>query len=105
MTRAMLLSELLPDIAGIPADLAITGLVQDSRALKPGDAFVAIGGFGAHGLRFVDQARSARRRRDPVRTAGTGSHACARRCDRGARACARAWARWPTASTASRRAR
>jgi len=45
MTRAMLLSELLPDIAGIPADLAITGLVQDSRAIKPGDAFVAIGGF------------------------------------------------------------
>jgi len=59
MTRAMLLSELLPDIAGIPADLAITGLVQDSRAIKPGDAFVAIGGFGAHGLGFVDHARNA----------------------------------------------
>jgi UDP-N-acetylmuramoyl-L-alanyl-D-glutamate--2,6-diaminopimelate ligase len=59
MTRAMLLSELLPDVAGIPADLAVTGLVQDSRAIKPGDAFVAIGGFGAHGLGFVRQARDA----------------------------------------------
>jgi len=57
MTRAMLLSELLPDVDGIPADLAITGVVQDSRAICSGDAFVAIGGFGAHGLGFVDQAR------------------------------------------------
>ena len=53
MTRAMLLSDLLPDVEGIPAGLAITGLVQDSRAIRPGDAFVAIGGFGAHGLGFI----------------------------------------------------
>jgi UDP-N-acetylmuramoyl-L-alanyl-D-glutamate--2,6-diaminopimelate ligase len=59
MTRAMLLSELLPDVPGVPADLAITGLVQDSRAIRPGDAFVAIAGFGAHGLNFVDVARQA----------------------------------------------
>jgi len=59
MTRAMLLAELLPDVAGVPADLAITGLVQDSRAVRPGDAFVAIAGFGAHGLGFVDAARAA----------------------------------------------
>jgi UDP-N-acetylmuramoyl-L-alanyl-D-glutamate--2,6-diaminopimelate ligase len=59
MTRAMLLSELLPDVPGIPADLAITGLVQDSRAIRPGDAFVAIAGFGAHGLNFVDVAKLA----------------------------------------------
>ena len=59
MTRAMLLSELLPDVAGVPADLAVTGLVQDSRAIRPGDAFVAIAGFGAHGLNFVDVARQA----------------------------------------------
>jgi UDP-N-acetylmuramoyl-L-alanyl-D-glutamate--2,6-diaminopimelate ligase len=63
MTRAMLLSELLPDVAGVPADLAITGLVQDSRALRPGDAFVAIGpianDMSAHGLRFVAQAKAA----------------------------------------------
>ena len=31
MTRAMALAELLPDIAGIPGDLHISGLVQDSR--------------------------------------------------------------------------
>ncbi|MFS8064353.1 MAG: Mur ligase family protein, partial [Luteimonas sp.] len=59
MTRAMLLSELLPDVRDVPADLAITGLVQDSRAIRPGDAFVAIAGFGAHGLNFVDVAKQA----------------------------------------------
>lgn len=59
MTRAMLLRELLPDLPGVPEDLAITGLVLDSRDLKPGDAFVAIAGFGAHGLNFTGQAHQA----------------------------------------------
>ncbi len=59
MSRAMPLAELLPDVAGIPGDLRITGLVMDSRAVRPGDAFVAIAGFGAHGLKFVEQARAA----------------------------------------------
>ena len=59
MTRAMLLSELLPELEGLSADLAVTGLVMDSREVKPGDAFVAIAGFGAHGLNFVDAAREA----------------------------------------------
>lgn len=59
MTRAMLLHELLPELEGLSADLAITGLVQDSRELKAGDAFVAIGGFGTHGLTFCDQVRAA----------------------------------------------
>lgn len=59
MTRAMLLSELLPDVPAVPADLAVTGLVLDSRHVQPGDAFVAIAGFGAHGLGFVAQARQA----------------------------------------------
>lgn len=58
LTRSALLRELLPDVAGIPGDLRITGLVMDSREVKPGDAFVAIAGFGAHGLKFVDQARA-----------------------------------------------
>jgi UDP-N-acetylmuramoyl-L-alanyl-D-glutamate--2,6-diaminopimelate ligase len=57
--RSMRLRELLPDVAGIPDELVVTGLVQDSRAIKPGNAFVAIGGFGAHGLGFVEQARAA----------------------------------------------
>ena len=57
MTRRLPLTKLLPDVANIPANLEITGLVMDSRDIRPGDAFVAIAGFGAHGLGFVDQAR------------------------------------------------
>ncbi len=59
MTRAMLLGELLPELEGLSAELAITGLTLDSREVTPGDAFVAIAGFGAHGLNFVDAAREA----------------------------------------------
>ena len=59
MTRAMALATLLPDVAGIPDGLVVTGLTLDSRDVRPGDAFVAIGGFGTHGLNFVDQARAA----------------------------------------------
>lgn len=55
---SMRLAELLPDIEGIPQDLAITALVQDSREVVPGAAFVAIEGFGAHGLSFADAARA-----------------------------------------------
>ena len=57
--RHVSLAALLPDVAGIPATLQISGLVQDSRAIHAGDAFVAIAGFGAHGLKFVAQARDA----------------------------------------------
>jgi UDP-N-acetylmuramoyl-L-alanyl-D-glutamate--2,6-diaminopimelate ligase len=59
MSRDLPLRDLLPDVAGIPGDLRINGLVMDSRDVKPGHAFVAIAGFGAHGLRFVEQARAA----------------------------------------------
>src|SRR3546814_11890681 len=59
VSRAMPLSRLLPDVAAVPPELAITGLVLDSRSIAPGDAFVAIGGFGTHGLHFVAQARAA----------------------------------------------
>jgi UDP-N-acetylmuramoyl-L-alanyl-D-glutamate--2,6-diaminopimelate ligase len=54
----MPLAELLPDVDGIPVGLVVSGLVQDSREVRPGDAFVAIGGFGAHGLAFVDAAKA-----------------------------------------------
>lgn len=57
MSRSMKLAALLPDIGGIRADLEVSGLVMDSREIRPGDAFVAIAGFGAHGLGFVEQAR------------------------------------------------
>ena len=64
MSRAMLLAELLPDVAGIPGELVITGLVQDSRQLAPGDAFVAVLPArqevpSTHGLNFAAQARAA----------------------------------------------
>ena len=58
MSRTMALAELLPDV-DVPQGLVVHGLVQDSRAVQPGDAFVAIAGFGAHGLGFVDQARAS----------------------------------------------
>ncbi|HEU4813355.1 MAG TPA: UDP-N-acetylmuramoyl-L-alanyl-D-glutamate--2,6-diaminopimelate ligase [Xanthomonadaceae bacterium] len=56
MTRAMPLSELLPDVDGVPRDRVVTGLAQDSRAVREGDAFVAIAGFGTHGLAFAERA-------------------------------------------------
>ncbi|MBN6150002.1 UDP-N-acetylmuramoyl-L-alanyl-D-glutamate--2,6-diaminopimelate ligase [Xanthomonas sp. AmX2] len=52
----MALSQLLPDLA-LDRDAQVSGLVMDSRQVQPGDAFVAIAGFGAHGLGFVEQAR------------------------------------------------
>ncbi|MFZ7096465.1 UDP-N-acetylmuramoyl-L-alanyl-D-glutamate--2,6-diaminopimelate ligase [Luteimonas dalianensis] len=59
MSAGMPLSELLPDVAGVPAGLRVSGLSQDSREIVAGEAFLAIPGFGTHGLRFVDQARAA----------------------------------------------
>jgi UDP-N-acetylmuramoyl-L-alanyl-D-glutamate--2,6-diaminopimelate ligase len=64
MNATMPLSDLLPDVAGIPPSLAITGLVQDSRQVRPGNAFVAMlparqAKLSSHGMHFVDQARAA----------------------------------------------
>ncbi len=64
MNRAMLLAELLPDVAAVPPDLLVTGLVQDSRVVRAGDAFVAIGPYvnsplSVHGLGFVAQAKAS----------------------------------------------
>ena len=59
MSDGKFLAQLLPDVAGIPGDLRISGLVMDSREVTPGCAFVAIAGFGAHGLQFADKARAA----------------------------------------------
>ena len=57
--RAMLLAELLPDLESLSQELAITGLTMDSREVQPGDAFVAIAGFGQHGLAFARDAQAA----------------------------------------------
>lgn len=64
MSRAMALSALLPDVPAVPAGLIVHGLTQDSRIVRPGDAFVAIGPVDNspstwHGLGFVEQARAA----------------------------------------------
>lgn len=52
----MSLAELLPDV-DVPRDIVVRGLTLDSRAVQAGDAFVAIAGFGAHGLNFAEQAK------------------------------------------------
>ncbi|HRO63956.1 UDP-N-acetylmuramoyl-L-alanyl-D-glutamate--2,6-diaminopimelate ligase [Thermomonas sp.] len=64
MTRSMLLRDLLPELEGLSADLAITGLVQDSREVQPGNAFVAMLPArqevpSSHGMHFVQQALAA----------------------------------------------
>ncbi|WAC61775.1 UDP-N-acetylmuramoyl-L-alanyl-D-glutamate--2,6-diaminopimelate ligase [Pseudoxanthomonas sp. SL93] len=56
MRRMMSLAELLPDV-DVPRDIVVRGLTLDSRAVQAGDAFVAIAGFGAHGLNFAEQAK------------------------------------------------
>ena len=102
MRRMMALAELLPDV-DVPRDIVVRGLVQDSRTIEPGDAFVAIAGFGAHGLNFVEQARQKGASAilyEPRRRRKWTCRATPSPCP----ACARAWARWPTASTPSRRA-
>ena len=40
-------------------DLAVSGVTADSRAVKPGDIFVAIAGNKADGLKFVAPAIAA----------------------------------------------
>ena len=59
MSAAMALARLLPDVPGVPETLRVSGLVQDSREVRPGDAFFAIAGFGSHGLHFVAQAQAS----------------------------------------------
>jgi UDP-N-acetylmuramoyl-L-alanyl-D-glutamate--2,6-diaminopimelate ligase len=38
------------------ADVAVTGVAMDSRAVKPGDVFFALAGVKTDGARFIDQA-------------------------------------------------
>ena len=52
----MALAELLADV-DVPRDIVVRGLTLDSRSVQSGDAFVAIAGFGAHGLNFAAQAK------------------------------------------------
>ena len=61
MTRAMPLHELLDGLALAPPGLdpLVHGLGADSRALREGDAFIALAGETTHGLRHLDQAQAA----------------------------------------------
>ncbi|MFZ9310299.1 MAG: UDP-N-acetylmuramoyl-L-alanyl-D-glutamate--2,6-diaminopimelate ligase [Arenimonas sp.] len=55
MNRRMALIELadgLFDVSG-HADCLVTGMTADSRALQPGDAFIAVQGLTAHGLSYL----------------------------------------------------
>ena len=58
----MKLQDILPPDAGIQtgqAGIEIGGVTADSRAVKPGDVFVAISGGKTDGLRFVGSALAA----------------------------------------------
>jgi len=59
MSRPLPLADLLPNVARIPPHLIISGLAQDSRAVRPGDAFIALAGSGNHGLQFAETALAA----------------------------------------------
>ena len=59
--RALPLPDLLAGMGvhdPVPA-VAISGLTLDSRAVRAGDAFVALAGASVHGLRFAQAARDA----------------------------------------------
>jgi len=58
----MKLREILPagaEIAPVHADIEVGGVTADSRAVRRGDAFVAIAGGKTDGLRFVKDALAA----------------------------------------------
>lgn len=63
MSRGMRLSHLADGLFAVPhgPDPDITGLTADSRRIRPGDAFVAVPGLSAHGLRYLntEQAEAA----------------------------------------------
>ena len=62
MIGAMPLHDLLRgDVAALPAfNPLIAGLNADSRALRPGDAFIALRGASTHGLNYIATAESAK---------------------------------------------
>ncbi|GAB2490231.1 UDP-N-acetylmuramoyl-L-alanyl-D-glutamate--2,6-diaminopimelate ligase [Arenimonas alkanexedens] len=61
MSRAMSLHDLLQGEPVLPAGFnpMLAGLTADTRALRAGDAFIALAGASTHGLRHAAQARAA----------------------------------------------
>ena len=56
MNAAMTLHQLIGAEAGRHGELRVHGLTLDSRAVQPGDAFVALQGGSAHGITFAPAA-------------------------------------------------
>ena len=52
----------IADFLGVETklDLKIYGITSDSRAIKPGDLFVALPGEKVHGASFIESAVSAK---------------------------------------------
>ena len=61
MSRAMPLHDLLQGQPPLPPGFnpVLRGLTADSRALRPGDAFIALACASTHNLRHAGQARAA----------------------------------------------
>lgn len=49
----MKLNKLIEDFAKTSLDIDVTGLVLDSREVKPGDVFIALAGAKQHGLKYA----------------------------------------------------
>ena len=58
MDRAMSLAALCQDLGQCQTDALITGLTLDSRAVRPGDAFIALDGSHVSGVDYIAQAVS-----------------------------------------------
>ncbi len=54
-TAGMPLTELLPGLPSVPA-IGIEGIASDSRAVRPGDLFIAVPGGSGHGMDYVAAA-------------------------------------------------
>ena len=54
--RTHSLKSLLAGLAEVPRDIEVTDLTQDSRAVRPGAAFLAVHGSREHGLAHAPQA-------------------------------------------------
>jgi UDP-N-acetylmuramoyl-L-alanyl-D-glutamate--2,6-diaminopimelate ligase len=57
--RALLADNAVSSVDSVPSDVAITDLTLDSRAVRPGAAFVALPGTRTHGIGFAEQAVKA----------------------------------------------
>lgn len=57
--RALLADSAVSSVDCVPPDVTITDLTLDSRAVRPGSAFVALPGTRTHGIGFAEQAVQA----------------------------------------------